>query len=159
MNDDLNKLEDLLRQFQPAEVSDEFRQRVARDLADLSDERVAPFVDDQSVRSLSPAWLIVATAATVLFVIALISGLRLLDRRGGPIAKQGDQRPETRVDNLPGQPNAASDRAEVSPPPTMLAYRLASADSVDRLDTLLDRHARVLLPPSANGDLAGIGLP
>ena len=159
MNDDLNELEDQLRQFRPAEVSNELRQRVARDLAELAEAEGVRLTGPPRVRSLSTPWLMVATAAAVLFVLAAIAGLRLLDRVGGDIANQREQAPARAVDHFPEPPDVVPNQFEPPPPPTMLAYRLASADSADRLDTLLNRHARVLLPPTDDVDRAGLTWP
>lgn len=159
MNDDLDELEDQLRQFRPAEVSNELRQRVARDLAECSEAEVVRLAGQSRVRSLLTPWRLVATAAAVLFVIATIAGLRLLDRVDGVIADQRQQAPDQAVDEIPQPPDVVPHQFEPSPPPTMLAYRLASADSVDRLDMLLDRHARVLLSPSEGVDRAGLAWP
>jgi hypothetical protein len=159
VNGNPEKLANQLRQFQPADVSSDLRQRIARDLAALDPSEVAPVVEPSRSQSLSPAWLMAATAATVLFVIAMVAGLRLLDRHNRDFAKHSEPGPVEDVERISQRMDFPADGAESSPPPTLLAYRLASADSIDGLNKLLDRHARVVLSPSADGDLAGIGLP
>jgi hypothetical protein len=155
MNDDLDKLADQLRRFQPAEVSDELRQRVARDLADAAESNGVSRATRTSVRWRAPAWITAVTAAAVLLVIATTTGPRLWERFGNDMAHQPAQDPVAEARDLPPTPDVAPGPAEPEPPPSLLAYRLASAHSVDDVVTLLDRHARVLLTPSPDTDLAG----
>jgi hypothetical protein len=158
LNGKLEELEDQLRHFRPADVSTELRQRIARDLEEL-DQSKATVAESSHRPTFSLVWLAVATAATVLLAIGVVAGLRLLDRQYGSIAKHSEQTPVEDIRDIQPKMPLPARGAKPSLPPTFLAYRLASADSVDGLNMLLDRHARVLLSPSADGDLAGIGFP
>ena len=136
MNDRLKDLESEMQSFQPASVSPELRDRVARELQSPAVvQTVSP--DHRNSRRNLVWW---AAAAVILVAVGIVVFQRsgnLEDHRPGPRPPQlaqGNDDP------------SVNDSAQ----PTLWGYRLAMADSPQRLDALLDQHASALLPPAEN---------
>lgn len=89
-------------------------------------------------------WLVLATAACLLIVVAL--NRTWSPRDGQDIVQQAPGR-EDKTPEL-----ALSDPRE----PTLWSYRQAAQQSPEELDELLDRHAGQLLRPSSEAKLAGL---
>ena len=135
MNDDKwNDLEAELRNLAPLPASDELRDRIAQKLdADLAPQPVQDVPDARGNRAI---WL--AAALVLMVAVGLVLWRKMVrDEQPSP---QPD--PHMVVQDV----DTRQDMAD-SPSPTLWAYRLAAAESPQRLDLLLDQHARVLLMP------------
>ncbi len=106
----------------------------------------APRTAPRSPRRLVMWIVLVAAACLVAFVMLNSSGVDEEQR-----AKDGQKRPDVRE---PQEVQPVVD--DNQPAPTLLAYRVASRQSPEALDALLDQHAARLLRPSPENGLADV---
>ena len=141
MNDKLRDLEAELSSFQPAPTSLDLRGRVAEALSSQID--AAPVSRAARHRLRYVVWMTVA--ASILLAVGLIT------------YQQYGSRDHNRPEPAPRQIVRDSDdsRGDVVPQPSLWAYRIAMADSPQRLDAMLDQHAAILLSPEE--DLMRVG--
>ncbi len=145
MNEELRHLESELSSFQPAPTSPELRERVAEALSSQIDAAPAARGDRQRLRYM--VWM--AVAASVLLAVGLIAYQQFGNR---------DHESPKPAPRRIAQDNGDS-RDDVVPQPSLWAYRVAMADSPQRLDAMLDQHAATLLSPEEDLIRAGFAVP
>jgi hypothetical protein len=141
MNEELRELEAELSTFEPAPVSLELRERIGDALSSGND--VVPAVGTARQRVRYMVWM--AVAVSVLLAVGSIAY-----RQFG-----GDEHESPQP--APRQIARDSDvtHQEATSSPSLWAYRVAMADSPQRLDAMLDLHATTLLTPEADMMRAG----